>query len=57
MRARRDSQATMLALEDLEGRVLKGHPLRTIKAVAGQALERLSGEFDGDVLGSRTAVM
>ena len=36
----------MLALVDLEERVPKDHPLRTIKAVADEALERLSAEFD-----------
>ena len=46
MRGRRDPQATMLAFVDLEERVPKDHPLRTIKAVAADALERLSAEFD-----------
>ena len=41
-----DPQVTMLALVDLEERVPKDHPLRTIKAVADEALERLSAEFD-----------
>ena len=47
MRGRRDSQATMLAFVDLEERVPNDHPLRIIKTVADEALERLSGEFDG----------
>ena len=46
MRGRHDPQVTMLALVDLEERVPKDHPLRTIKGVADEALERLSGEFD-----------
>lgn len=46
MRGRRDPQVTMLALVDFEERVPKDHPLRTIKAVEDEALERLSGEFD-----------
>ena len=46
MRGRRDQQATMLAFVDLEERVPKDHPLRTIKTVADEALERLSPEFD-----------
>ena len=46
MRGRRDPQATMLAFVDLEERVPKDHPLRTIKTVADEALERLSPEFD-----------
>ena len=37
----------MLALVDLEEQVPKDHPLRTIKVVAAEALERLSAEFDG----------
>ena len=36
----------MLAHVDIEGRVPKDHPLRTIKAVADEALKRLSPEFD-----------
>ena len=46
MRGRRDQQATMLAFVDLEERVPKDHPLRTIKTVADEALDRLSPEFD-----------
>ena len=47
MRGRHDLQATMLAFVDLEERVPTDHPLRTIKVVADEALERLSAEFDG----------
>ncbi len=46
MHGRRDPQATMLAFVDLEERVSKDHPIRTIKAVADEALGRLSPEFD-----------
>ena len=46
MRGRRDPQATMLAFVDLEERVPQDHPIRTIKIVADEALERLSPEFD-----------
>ena len=46
MRGRLDPQTTMLAFVDLEERVPKDHPLRTIKAVADEALDRLSPEFD-----------
>ena len=46
MRGRRDPQATMLAFVDLEERVLQDHPIRTIKIIADEALERLSPEFD-----------
>ena len=42
MRGRHDPQATMLAFVDLEERVPTDHPLRTIKVVADEALERLS---------------
>ena len=45
MRWRRDPQGTMLAFVDVEERVPKDHPLRTIKGVADEALERLSGEL------------
>ena len=38
----------MLAFVDLEVPVIPtDHPLRTIKVVADEALERLSAEFDG----------
>ncbi|MCY4530645.1 MAG: transposase [Chloroflexi bacterium] len=46
MRGRHDPQATMLAFVDLEERVPNDHPLRIIKAVADEALDRLSPEFD-----------
>ena len=46
MRGRPDPQATMLAFVDLEERVPQDHPIRTIKIVADEALERLSPEFD-----------
>lgn len=46
MRGRQDPQVTMLAFIDLESRVPPDHPLRTIKALADQALASLSFEFD-----------
>ena len=46
MRGRQDSQVTMLAFVDLEERVPADHPLRAIKALADEALSRLSPEFD-----------
>src|SRR3972149_1397317 len=46
MRGRRDPQVTMLAFVDLEARVPFGHPLRTIKALADQALAELSPAFN-----------
>ena len=46
MRGRHDPQATMLAFVDLEERVPQDHPIRTIKIIADDALERLSPEFD-----------
>ena len=39
MCGRGDPQATILAFVDLEERVPKDHPLRTIKTVADEALE------------------
>ena len=41
------AQVTMLAFVDMEARIPADHPLRTIKAVADQALAKLSSEFDG----------
>ena len=46
MRGRQEPQVTMLAFVDLEERVPADHPLRAIKALADEALERLSPEFD-----------
>ena len=46
MRGRQEPQVTMLAFVDLGARVPPDHPLRTIKALADQALAALSPEFD-----------
>ena len=46
MRGRPNAQRTMLAIVDLEERIPKDHPLRTIKAVADAALAELSPTFD-----------
>ncbi len=46
MRGRQDPQVTMLAFVDLEARVPADHPLRTIRALADDALVKLSAEFD-----------
>ena len=46
MRGRRDPRATMLAFVDMEERVPTDHPIRTVKIIADEALERLSPEFD-----------
>ena len=46
MRGRQEPQVTMLAFVDLEERVPVDHPLRAITALADEALERLSPEFD-----------
>ena len=46
MRGSHYPQATMLAFVDLEEQVANDHPLRTVKNVAANALERLSPEFD-----------
>ena len=47
MRGRQDPQASMLAFIDVETRIPLDHPLRTIKAVADEALADLSPLFDG----------
>ncbi len=46
MRGRRDSQVTMLVFIDPETRVASDRPLRTIKALADEALAELSSLFD-----------
>jgi len=46
MRGKREPQVTMLAFVDLEARVPRDHPLRTIKHLADAALDRLSPQFD-----------
>jgi transposase len=46
MRGRQEPQMTMLAFVDLEARVAADHPLRPIKALADDALAKLSPEFD-----------
>src|SRR5438067_10614730 len=46
VRGRRNPQASMLALVDLEERVPPRHPLRTIKRFADRALVQLSPTFD-----------
>ena len=46
MRGRPHPQRSMLAILDLEERVLQDHPLRQIKEVADADLERLSPAFD-----------
>ena len=46
MRGRQEPQVTMLAFVNLEERVPADHPLRAIKALADEALTRLSPEFD-----------
>ena len=42
MRGQQNPQVSMLAFLDLESRVPARHPLRTIRALADQALEELS---------------
>ena len=46
MRGRREEQEVVLAHVVMEGRVPKDHPLRTVKSVADEVLQRLSPEFD-----------
>ena len=47
MRGRQEPQVTMLAFVDLEERVPADHPLRAIKALANEALTRLSPSSTG----------
>ena len=46
MRGRRNPQSTMLAFVNLDERVPPDHPLRIIKRVADDVLDRMSGDFD-----------
>ncbi len=46
VRGKHEPQSLMLAFVDLEERVARDHPLRTIKRLADQALAALSPEFD-----------
>ena len=46
MRGRREPRVTLLACVDLEERVPVGHPLRTIKRLADEALAELSPTFE-----------
>ena len=46
MRGRRNPQSTMLAFVNLDERVPSDHPLRIIKGVADEVLDRMSGDFD-----------
>ena len=46
MRGCQEPQVPMLTFVDMDGRVPPDHPLRTIKALADEALRELSSEFD-----------
>jgi len=46
VRGRQNPQVSMLAFIDVEARVPLGHPLRTIKSMADEALAELSPVFD-----------
>ena len=46
MRGKQPVQVSALAFVDPDARVLRDHPLRTIRTFADQALAQLSGEFD-----------
>ena len=46
MRGRRNPQSTMLAFVNLDERVPPDHPLRIVKRVADDVLDRMSGDFD-----------
>jgi hypothetical protein len=56
MRGRRNPQITMLAFIDLQERVPKAHPLRTIKRLADEALVDLSSTFHAMYAAERAAV-
>ena len=46
MRGQRNPQSTMLAFVNLEERVSPDHPLRVIRRVADDVLDRMSDDFD-----------
>jgi hypothetical protein len=46
MRGRSQSQELMPAVINLDDRIKKDHPLRTIKKMADQQLQRLSSVFN-----------
>ena len=46
MRGRRSPQSTMLAFVNLEERVPPAHPLKIIKTIAHDVLDRMSGDLD-----------
>ena len=46
MRGQRNPQSTMLAFVNLEERVPPDHPLRVIRRVADDVLDRMSDDFD-----------
>jgi transposase len=46
MRGKHDPQVSILTFIDLETRVSSDHPLRVIKAIADQALAKLSPDLD-----------
>ena len=46
MRGRQNPQVSMLAFVDIESRIPLGHPLRTIRSIADEALTELSPLFD-----------
>ena len=46
MRGRRNPQSTMLAFVNLDERVPQDHPLRIIKGVADDVVDRVFGDFD-----------
>ena len=46
VRSQPNSQSTMLAFVNLDERGPPDHPLRTIKKVANDVLNRMSGDFD-----------
>ena len=47
MRGEDERSGSLFSYVDLEGRVGKDHPLRTIRGVVNEALASLSSEFSG----------
>ena len=46
MRGEDEKQSAMFSYVTLEQRIPKDHPLRSIRLMTDQALERMSGKFD-----------
>lgn len=47
MRGSDETTGSLFSYVDLEGRIPRSHPLRTIRMVVNDALESLDGDFEG----------